>query len=86
MFEMVRNIVVDDTSELEVEYISLLVDIRFDSMTRVKVVIVVVLVVAVAAAAAAVVDNTWWVFVRDYNDDDVDGYLHSIRDKQIGSY
>ena len=81
MFEMVRNIVVDDTSELALDYISLLLDNHFDSMTKVKVVIVVVAVAVVVAA----VDNTCWVFVTNYNDD-VDGYLQSVMDNPTDLY
>ena len=84
MFEMVRNIVVDDTSKLEVDYISLLVDIHCDSMTKVKVVLAVVVAVVVVVAVF-VVDSTCWVFVVDYNDD-VDDYLHSSMDNPIGLY
>ena len=81
MFEMVRTMVVDDTSELALDYISLLLDNHFDSMTKVKVVIVVVAVAVVVAA----VDNTCWVFVTNYNDD-VDGYLQSVMDNPTDLY
>ncbi len=57
-----KNIVVDDILVLVVDYISLLLDIQFDSMKK-------VLIVDVVA------DNMNFVFLINYNDD-ADYYLN----------